>query len=254
MILTKENACFNIFHIPNLGDDHSKRFSCYINLKEMLSQQYNNLNSPAIRIQNEEDYNLFKEKYYPLNINGNLTHGEIGLWASNLIAFDNFLKSEYDYLILFEDDAELNFRFFDVFDKHTAALPDNFDLFALFVRGEEHVRFTDVDNNNEVVPLYQWWDTGGVLYSRSGVEKILRAVGSNGIDCPIDLFFYDCNLGSDKDNYGPAEPKASDNSRVIKKYNFISYGLHPKADWLMGKLPLKSNIWELPRINFSEKE
>lgn len=253
MILSKENTCFNVFHIANLGDDHARRFACYVNLKNMLSQEYNNLDSPAIKIQNEEDYNVFKDTYYPLILKNGLTYGEIGLWASNLIAFDNFLKSEYDYLILFEDDAELNPRFFEIFKKHTLSLPDDFDLFALFVRGEEHVRFTDVENKNEVVPLYQWWDTGGVLYSKKGVESILRSVDLNGIDCPIDLFFYDCDLGSDHENYGPAEPQALDNARVIKKYNFKSYGLHPNADWLMGKLPLKSNIWELPRINFNER-
>jgi GR25 family glycosyltransferase involved in LPS biosynthesis len=247
--VTKSNICFNIFHIPQLGEDYARRFACYINLKQILSLKYNNLNSETIKIQNSDDYDNFIKNYYKLNVRDLLTYGEIGLWASNLVAFDNFLKSEYDYLMLLEDDVVLYNNFFELFEGYIEELPEDFDIFSLHVREMEHVRFTDFENQNSVVPLYQWWDTGGVLFSRKGVERILKAVELNGIDCPVDLFFYDCKI--EGDDYSAKEPNATD--KVVKKYNFVSYGLHPKSSPLMYKLVLKSNIWELPRLNFNER-
>jgi len=246
--MEKNSTCFSIFHIPKLGKDYQRRFGCYLSLKQILSIKYDNLNNDTIKIQNEEDYINFKEKHFSLNLKDLLTYGEIGLWASNLLTFKKFLESDYEYLFVFEDDVVLETNFFDLFEKYKNQLPDDFDLFTLHTRDMEFVRFSGEEVNG-VVPLYQWWDTGAVFYSRSGVEKILKAVESNGIDCPVDLFFFDCKKKND--DYVPKE--LDQNEKHPKKYNFNSYALSPKAKKLLYKITLESNIWLLERIDFNKK-
>ena len=43
--------------------------------------------------------------------------GVVGVWASNFLAWKNLLESDYDAVIIFEDDAEMKDNFFEMFYK-----------------------------------------------------------------------------------------------------------------------------------------
>ena len=130
--------CFQLFHIDGASD---KRDVLAKRVLDQLSPIYQNLNSPTIKMSNKNDYDSFIKSNSILNIHQagysylkevGWKFGELGLWASNLLAYENFLKTDNDILVLLEDDIMLNKDFTDHLEESIKNLPKDWEVFHFF--------------------------------------------------------------------------------------------------------------------------
>ena len=104
-------------------------------IAEKTFKDFDCLQTPTVFIKNEEDIKNFilENKDFKFNPEGyNLDSkqgwkfGELGILASNWLAWNNFLKSDYDYLILMEDDLMCNENLPELISKYIEECPKDF--------------------------------------------------------------------------------------------------------------------------------
>lgn len=105
--------------------------------------------------------------------------GYIGLWVSTLRAFYNFLDSEYDAILILEDDAWLidNFEFH--FKEVLLELPQNFGLLSIGYRNIYRSHFSyehHIDEKKYICRLFQGGDSWGILYNKIFIQEILEVL------------------------------------------------------------------------------
>lgn len=120
-------------------------------------------------------------------------YGELGVWASNWLAWKNFLKTDADYLILAEDDVVLVDNCKQLLDMYMKQLPEGWDQFHLWVpKGDRSL----YDPNKHgvgsmyVAKAYQNWSNTAYMLSRSGAQKLLDDVKKRGIKLPLDWLWF----------------------------------------------------------------
>ena len=84
---------YKIFHIAGHGESHVDRSILYNNLDLFLSDKIYKIKSDTILISNENEYFKFNNKFKMLNPKSKFKWGELGIWASNLLAMKAFLKT-----------------------------------------------------------------------------------------------------------------------------------------------------------------
>ena len=200
----KVNGCFTIFHEENNDPEMGKRNILVSRAKEKLKENFSEFQTPTIIMRNNEEIKEFyknaKIKINPKGFEGNgWKPGELGIWASNLTAWENFAKSDYDYIILMEDDIVLQKDFNNKLINYMDELPDDWDVFTAYAPPTGNVRykvsrkdlFIGKDN---VCRVYQSWSCLCYVVSKSGAKKLLKEVKKN-VGSPIDHYlFYNKNL------------------------------------------------------------
>ena len=195
------NLCYKLFHIEGMGESAQIRFELAKNANDYLSKYFEELNTPTIKISNKEEYDLFKKENLDFkvvsegyNVDGvkGWKYSELGIWASNLCAMKNFLKTNYDYLMLVEDDVIISDDFFHYFNKYFYQLPEDWDIFSCFVHSNQFSKFTE-ETENEVVQSYQDWSTLCWLINRKSAEKIILDVLKNKISLSLDWYIFNKN-------------------------------------------------------------
>ena len=203
-----DKLCYKIFHIPGYADYGNLRSALHKSLNDYLIDKISLLDTDTILISNEEEYLEFNNKYGLLDPQEKFKWGELGIWASNLLAITNFLKSDYDYLMLMEDDIlvdEKN-KFLPLLEKYMNQLPEDWDFFSYFVDPNQYDRFgfetvigeftgfsyhkrIQVDKG-DVVKAYQDWSMLCYVLNKKSAKKILDDVKSHGIKAPIDWYVF----------------------------------------------------------------
>jgi len=185
-----------IFHLK----DAVEREEYFNNINSYLNNYSQELNSKSIKISNDEELNEFVKNNpdFNLNLNGyNLDniqgwrYGEIGVWASNFLAWKKFLTTQSDYAILMEDDILFEENFIPLLKEYMEELPPNWDAFFFAVpSGQFHKYGSHLEiGKKNICKVYQdHWMLCYVL-SRQGAEKALNIV-SNGVNLPLDWFFF----------------------------------------------------------------
>lgn len=187
--------CFKVFHISE--DRIRTKFSVAMT-KYLKSNNCEILNTPTVSIKNTSNVKEFlKNNNFNLDPNGyNLDnvqgwkYGEIGIWASNYLAWENFLKTDNDLVILMEDDIKFNENFIhDLLDKINE-LPDEWDFFSYFVPSDQHNKYIDTMSvSNSISKIYQDWSMLCYLVSRSGAKKLIESCQSP-VSLPLDWHIY----------------------------------------------------------------
>lgn len=184
-----------IFHL----EDAVERHDYFQNINEYLKQHSQELSSPSVRISNQqefedflssqEDFNLSLTGYNLDNIQG-WRYGEVGVWASNFLAWKEFLESDADIVILMEDDILFYPDMIERLTSYLSELPDGWEAFHFAVpSGQFHKYTMSLASGENTCGVYQdHWMLCYVLNKR-GVKKCLD-VASRGINLPLDWFFF----------------------------------------------------------------
>jgi GR25 family glycosyltransferase involved in LPS biosynthesis len=189
------NIAYKLFHLPR---DHARN-KAVENVHSYLLKNIKILNSDTIKISSYSDYIKFVEENPDFNVDPtgyNLDnkqgwrYGEVGIWASNWLAWKSFIESEYDYLILMEDDIVLYENFLPELERYMKQLPENFDAFHAFCPSDQNHKYdASMDSSDEVCSSYQDWSAACYVVSRSGAQKMIY-FASRGIRLPLDWFMF----------------------------------------------------------------
>lgn len=198
------NAAFEVFHIDS-GNDHRDQSyqhilttmgsvdrlgspTVYLNSKEKMEQFI--ANTPDFKVNTVEDYAQPGETFPP-------SSGVIGVWASNYLAYKNFLKTDKELLFLFEDDILLSANFMTIVPFYLRELPENWDFFSAFVPDDSLFAYNkdqhDIDRVN-ICKSYQQWSCASYVVSRSGAKKAIKDIESRGISAPIDWYIFNFRM------------------------------------------------------------
>ena len=116
---------YKVFHIDGVSSDRDLAVK---DIKQSLSN-IEELNVSTVNYSNENEIKEFVDKFLEFKPNRNFKVGELGVWASNYQAWNEFLKSDYDALLLFEDDIKIDDNFLDGMNEYLNRLPSGWDFF-----------------------------------------------------------------------------------------------------------------------------
>ena len=186
---------YKLFHLPRDSDRNKLVEQAHMRLLSGAKI----FDSETYRISNKEDYLNFKSSNedfiidpngYSLNGEQGWKWGEIGIWASNWSSWKQFLDSDYDYLILMEDDIVIYEDFFELLKKYILELPEKWEAFHMFSPEGEYYKYnTSLDISENTCIAYQDWSCACYVINKSGVKKMLEHA-SRGIGLPIDWYMF----------------------------------------------------------------
>jgi GR25 family glycosyltransferase involved in LPS biosynthesis len=192
-------GCFKIFHADENTQSMQKRNQLVAKAEKQLVKNFDPIDTPTFIMKSPEDVKGFfskeKMKIYPLgHFNTGWKPGELGIWASNYTAWKNFLKTDYDYIILMEDDIVLTDSFNSDLASYLDELPDNWDVFTAYIPTFGNIRYEKRKNElligkENVCKVYQSWSCLCYVVSRSGAERLMREVKQT-IKSPIDHYLF----------------------------------------------------------------
>lgn len=188
--------------------------------RSILDEKIANLNTDTVGIFRKKDLDSFIDlnpnfKVSSENLEKPLKYPEVGLWASNYLAINAFLESDFEYLILVEDDVMLKNVFYTKLEEYLEEMPSDWDCFLIFkptnifyISGYESLLneeqyYTD---SLKIWKAHQSWSTGCLLLNRSGALAFKNYIES-GISGAMDIFLF----GSQKvmNVYSPAKLEES---------------------------------------------
>jgi GR25 family glycosyltransferase involved in LPS biosynthesis len=197
-----KEGCFTIFHVEEDTPIMKKRNELTKNASKTLEQSFEKINTPTIMINSVEQVkDFYKESKIRIDPLGHFGDGwkpgELGIWASNYVAWKNFVDSDYDYMILMEDDIVLNKNFNEKITKYIKELPKDWDVFTAYTPSTGNIRYRksraslDVGKEN-ICKVYQSWSCLCYVVSKEGAKKLLKEV-QKPVKSPIDnyLFYHD---------------------------------------------------------------
>jgi GR25 family glycosyltransferase involved in LPS biosynthesis len=186
---------YKLFHLPK---DHSRNKLVETAHSSLLSQaKY--FDAPTIKISSIKEYlDFYKENpdfnvdplgYNLDNIQG-WKFGEVGIWASNWKAWKLFIESDYDYLILLEDDIKIYDSFMELLSKYISELPEDWDAFHFFSPADQHYKYSStMDVSENTCHAYQDWSCACYIVSKKGAQRMID-LSSRGIRLPLDWFMF----------------------------------------------------------------
>ena len=189
------SICFKVFHLDK--NKERERFSTEIT-NYLISNGLNELDTPTISVSDINDIKSFINKYhFNLDPNGyNLDciqgwkMGEVGIWASNFIAWNNFLDTDNEIVLLMEDDIIFQNEFLNDLNDKVKELPDGWDFFSFFVPRDQHGSYNEKMSVSENISMvYQDWSMLCYLVSRKGAQKLIESC-KNLVSLPLDWHVY----------------------------------------------------------------
>jgi len=203
------NACFEVFHtdtgnevrnevykgilkrmsfLPRLGSP-----TMYLNTAEKAEGFINE--NPDFKVNTVYDYAQPGETFPP-------SSGVVGVWASNWLAYKNFLETDKDVLFIFEDDIVISANFAPITHFYMQELPLTWDFFSFFVPDDSLFAYNEEQHDileDHVCRSYQQWSCAGYAVSRRGAEKALKDVATRGITAPVDWYVFNFRMKQEAD-------------------------------------------------------
>lgn len=184
-----------IFHI----DSNEERSHHVKSLNDYMTMYSKLLQTPTIKISNKEEYDLFlsnnptfqPDPYgYSLHGEQGWRFGEIGIWASNWTAWNNFLKTDADYLILMEDDIVENSSFMEIIINYIQQLPENWEAFHAFSPADQFGKYNSTHDigADDVCVAYQDWSCLCYVITRKAAERMIAY--SSNFNLPLDWYMF----------------------------------------------------------------
>jgi GR25 family glycosyltransferase involved in LPS biosynthesis len=207
----KPKICFKIFHDES-NKDILVRSKLVKKAKDQLLTNFEEFDTPTIIIKNVKDISKFYKdadiKIYPKgHEDSGWKPGELGIWASNYTAWKNFSKSKHDAIILMEDDIQLNKNFNQMIYKYIDELPEDWDVFTVYIPETGNVRYKKnakelMVGKENICRVYQSWSCLCYIVSKSGAKKLLKNV-KTPVSRPLDHYlFYNNNINVYSIKYG----------------------------------------------------
>lgn len=203
------NAIYEVFH-TDTGNELRNR--SYEGIKQSMAW-LPRLDSPTIYLNTAPKAEKFLRTYPDFKINtvhdyaqpGETfppSSGVIGVWASNYLAYKNFLETDKDMLFIFEDDVVLSTNFRPVIEQYLQELPADWDFFSFFVPDDSLFAYNKEWHEYGAQNLcrsYQQWSCAGYIASRQGAEKAIADVESRGATAPIDWYIFNFRMKQEPD-------------------------------------------------------
>lgn len=200
-------TCYYAIHIDGEEWFYEKRKEITKKIHETISNKIDRIDGESIKIFSFEDmynfkkynkkYNVFQDKsMYPVTDDQWLR--TMGLWASNYLTLKKFLNSNYESIIIFEDDVELSENFVDGLYGLLDLLPRDWDLFVINNRRENDIYYQEevhsLDNSDICKNFYL---TGSAcnVYSVNGAKKIVDYIENHGVYVAYDWALYHKQYG-----------------------------------------------------------
>ena len=196
---SEQKGCFTIFHVEQNTPIMQKRNILTKRATEKLQKSFDLFDTPTIMMRDVEDVAKFYKdasiKIDPIgHFNTGWKPGELGIWASNYTAWQNFEKSDYDYIILMEDDIVLGNKFNEKLMHYMDELPEDWDVFTAYIPSFGNNRY---GKNNKALSIgkenicrvYQSWSCLCYVVSKKGAQKLLEQVKSP-VKSPIDHYLF----------------------------------------------------------------
>lgn len=188
------NIAYKMFHYTG----NPERDLIYENAK-LVFNNYKEFNTDTHIISSFEDYIKFvaNNPNFKVDINGyNLDgqqgwrYGEIGIWASNWTAWNKFLHSEYDYLILMEDDLLCENNLPETIEQYIKECPQDFDALYINVPGDQLNKYnSSQDVSINISRAYQDWSCACYVVQKSTIKNMID-FANIGISLPLDWFMF----------------------------------------------------------------
>ncbi|MGA1247945.1 MAG: glycosyltransferase family 25 protein [Candidatus Nanopelagicales bacterium] len=188
---TPLKICYTIFHIDN-QENHYRKKNIQL-LHQALSERFHYLETTTYKISNKTELKAFQKTKGKFKVKARLKFGEIGCFASNYYAWQQFLESPFDVLIVIEDDALPEADLESKIGARLNEAPRDFDVVSLYVHPGKQFKYdAEVhDFGNETISkIYQNQSTLAYAISKKGARKFIDLVNQR-IDNPFDLFLYD---------------------------------------------------------------
>lgn len=142
---------------------------------------------------------------------GSLSAGELGVTASHIAIWQEAIKQEYEYIIIFEDDVTVvdHKNFGKQVQNFLDYLPTNFDVGFLdchVVNGQIY----EMPNNPYVLAVSEdlmAWGTHAAVYSNQGMRKLISTHFTEAVD--INIWIESSTLGEGLKVYVAEEKIAS---------------------------------------------
>jgi hypothetical protein len=201
-ILSQTNTCYKVLHLTE--EKNQSRVKCAEKIRATLN--LDELESPTILIDGIDSLKKFLSEYPLFNVDPNgydpmhsrnspeydkekatpvgWIYQELGIWASNYLAYKDFLNSDYEYLMLFEDDVVINANFLELVDSYMRELPEDWDVFYPY-SPEPPLFYGEVISDHLCRP-YTTWSNAAYMVSKKGVKKLIDSVETEAIYMPID--------------------------------------------------------------------
>ena len=202
---TLDNACFEVFH-TDTGDHLRNKVYNEILEKVSFLPKLNSptyyLNTfkkvdefvaenPKFKIQNLENYDA-NGKAFPSN------SGICGIWASIYIDYKNFLESDKEVLLIFEDDVAISPNFKVIAETYMKELPEDWEMFSFFVPNDSLFAYNstvhDIPTGFFICKSYQQWAMCGYAVNRKSAQKIVDDIETRGIEAPIDWYLFNFRM------------------------------------------------------------
>lgn len=152
--------------------------------------------------------------------------GEAGIWLSQYACWQWLVDSDYEYLLVFEDDAKVSPNFRKALGEYLSETPEDMDFFSLAVPENQRQDFgyrIIYDENGEPKPVvragergydftfgskvvarvYQGYCCVAVLYSKAGAQKLIDVAKERGMYTPVDCFLYQTAHRGAVNGYAP---------------------------------------------------
>jgi GR25 family glycosyltransferase involved in LPS biosynthesis len=194
-----KSGCFKIFHADGNTQSMKERDRLVLKAEKQLIKDFDPIQTPTFIMKSPDDVkNFYSKEKIKINPLGHFKTGwkpgELGIWASNYTAWKNFLKTDYDYIILMEDDIILSNNFNSHLVEYLDELPDNWDIFTAYIPKFGNVRYEKRKNElligkENVCKVYQSWSCLCYVVSRSGAERLMKEVRQT-IKSPIDHYLF----------------------------------------------------------------
>lgn len=194
----KPKICFKIFHDES-NTNIPIRSKLVKRAKEQLLLNFEEIKTPTIIMKNTDDiknfYKKSKLKIYPKGYeDSGWKPGELGIWASNYTAWNNFYNSKYDHLMLMEDDIQLSKNFNQMIYKYIDELPEDWDVFTVYIPRTGNVRYKAnykdlMVGKENICKVYQSWSCLCYIVSKSGADKMIKDV-KKPVSRPIDHYLF----------------------------------------------------------------
>jgi GR25 family glycosyltransferase involved in LPS biosynthesis len=183
------NIAYAILHVPS----DVNREPLLIKNKAYLDKYAKDLNQKSYGIYTAEQLEDYYAENVGLNIDPetNFRYAEIGCWASHHIAWKEFHESQYDAVVIFEDDIEIKEGFFENLLDNISSLPEDWDaFFALVPEGNfSYYNHTYDIGSQSVCKAYQGNWLGAYVINKSGAEKLLVSAKEK-IRRPVDIHIF----------------------------------------------------------------
>lgn len=183
------NLAYQIFNIPGINEERDRNKSLIESSLELPK-----LSSPTMTSQDPCPF-YFSKMFKP---------GEVGLWHSTVLALREFAVSDYDALLILEDDILLDPDFLYYSKLYLERLPMFWDFFYQYVhpwQGDNNYNDSYEIGDTRICRSYQVWSNACFWVSKKGAERLLEAVAQRPIDEAVDWYILKRGMTREWDVY-----------------------------------------------------